>query len=38
MNARMAHSKPGQTMTLALNRNGTTLTVRVRLGELPASA
>ena len=34
----LAHSKPGQTMTLTLNRNGSTLTVHVHLGELPASA
>jgi S1-C subfamily serine protease/DNA-binding response OmpR family regulator len=36
--AALAHSKPGQTMTLQLNRNGSTLTVHVHLGELPASA
>jgi S1-C subfamily serine protease len=34
----LAHGKPGQTMTLTLNRNGSTLTVHVHLGELPASA
>ena len=34
----LAHSKPGQTMMLTLNRNGSTLTVQVHLGELPASA
>ena len=33
----LAHSKPGQSMTLTLNRNGSTLTVHVQLGELPAS-
>jgi serine protease Do len=33
----LAHSKPGQTLTLTLNRNGSTLTVHVHLGELPAS-
>jgi len=33
----LAHSTPGQTMTLALNRNGSTLTVHVHLGELQAS-
>jgi putative serine protease PepD len=33
----LAHAKPGQTMTLTLNRNGTTLTAHVHLGELPAS-
>jgi S1-C subfamily serine protease len=33
----LAHSKPGQTMTLALNRNGSPLTVHVHLGELQAS-
>jgi S1-C subfamily serine protease len=32
----LAHGKPGQTMTLQLNRNGSTLTVHVHLGELPA--
>ena len=33
----LAHNKPGATLTLMLNRNGSTLTVRVQLGELPAS-
>src|SRR5919197_3107211 len=33
----LAQGKPGQSMTLTLNRNGSTLTVRVHLGELPAS-
>ena len=33
----LAHSKPGATLTLTLNRNGSTLTVRAHLGELPAS-
>jgi S1-C subfamily serine protease len=32
----LAHSKPRQTMTLTLNRNGNTLTVHVQLSELPA--
>ncbi|HZS92007.1 MAG TPA: trypsin-like peptidase domain-containing protein [Chloroflexota bacterium] len=36
--AALAQHKPGDTITLALNRNGTTLTVQVRLGELSASA
>ena len=33
----LAHGRPGATMTLTLNRNGSTLTVRVHLGELPAT-
>jgi serine protease Do len=33
----LANSKPGQSMTLTLNRNGSTLTAHVQLGELPAS-
>jgi len=33
----LAQRTPGDTVTLTLNRNGDTLTVRVRLGELPAS-
>ncbi|HVA89478.1 MAG TPA: trypsin-like peptidase domain-containing protein [Chloroflexota bacterium] len=33
----LAHSKPGSTMTLTVNRNGTTLTLSVHLGELPAN-
>jgi S1-C subfamily serine protease len=33
----LAQSKPGQTVTLTLNRNGSTLTAQVHLGELPAS-
>jgi len=33
----LAHQKPGDTVALTLNRNGSTLTVHARLGELPAS-
>ncbi len=33
----LAHQKPGDTVTLTLNRNGSTVTARVHLGELPAS-
>lgn len=33
----LAHSSPGATLTVTLNRNGATLTVRAVLGELPAS-
>lgn len=33
----LAHAKPGATMTLTINRNGSNVTVHVRLGELPAS-
>jgi S1-C subfamily serine protease len=33
----LAHKKPGDSISLTLNRNGSTLTVHVRLGELPAS-
>jgi S1-C subfamily serine protease len=36
--AALAHQKPGDTVTLTLDRNGHTLTVRVHLGELLASA
>ncbi|HEX8918194.1 MAG TPA: trypsin-like peptidase domain-containing protein [Chloroflexota bacterium] len=32
----LAQKKPGDTLTLQLNRNGSTLTVHVHLGELPA--
>jgi putative serine protease PepD len=32
----LATKKPGDTISLQLNRNGTTLTVQVHLGELPA--
>jgi S1-C subfamily serine protease len=32
----LVHSKPGQSMTLQLNRNGSALTVHVHLGELAA--
>ena len=34
----LALQKPGDTVTLTLGRTGTTLTVRVRLAELAASA
>ena len=34
----LAQKKPGDTITLKIDRNGTTLTVQVQLGELPASA
>jgi S1-C subfamily serine protease len=34
----LAQKKPGDTIVLKIDRNGTTLTVQVRLGELPASA
>jgi S1-C subfamily serine protease len=34
----LASKKPGDTVTLKVNRNGSTLTVQVRLGELPASS
>jgi S1-C subfamily serine protease len=33
----LARAAPGATMRLTLNRNGATLAVRVRLGELPSS-
>jgi len=33
----LAHQKPGATVTLTLDRNGSTSTVRVQLGELRAS-
>ncbi len=33
----LAHQKPGDTVTLTLHRNGRTVNVRVRLGELSAS-
>jgi S1-C subfamily serine protease len=33
----LAHEKPGATLTLTVNRNGSTLTLQVHLGELPAS-
>jgi S1-C subfamily serine protease len=33
----LAHQKPGATVTLTLNRNGSTVHVKVQLGELPAS-
>jgi S1-C subfamily serine protease len=33
----LAAAKPGQTMTLTINRNGATQIVHVHLGELPAS-
>jgi S1-C subfamily serine protease len=33
----LARQKPGTTVTLTLNRNGSTMTVHVTLGELPAN-
>jgi S1-C subfamily serine protease len=33
----LAHTKPGAAMRLVLDRNGTTVTVTVHLGELPAA-
>jgi S1-C subfamily serine protease len=33
----LAQSKPGATMTLTIDRNGSTVTVKAVLGELPAS-
>jgi putative serine protease PepD len=33
----LAHQKPGDTVTLTLDRNGGSVTIRVQLGELPAS-
>jgi putative serine protease PepD len=33
----LAHAKPGSTMHLVLNRNGSSVTVTVHLGELPAA-
>jgi S1-C subfamily serine protease len=33
----LAHAKPGQTVTITLNRNGQTISVHATLGELPAS-
>lgn len=33
----LAQQKPGATMTLKVDRNGSTMTVNVHLGELPAS-
>lgn len=33
----LAHSKPGSTMKLTVNRNGTTMHLSVTLGELPAN-
>ncbi len=33
----LAHQKPGATVTLTLNRNGSTVRVHVTLGELPAN-
>jgi S1-C subfamily serine protease len=32
----LAKEKPGDTITLKINRNGSTQTVQVHLGELPA--
>lgn len=32
----LANARPGQTLTLRINRNGRALTVHVKLGELPA--
>jgi S1-C subfamily serine protease len=33
----LAHAKPGQTVSITVNRNGQTLTLHAKLGELPAS-
>ncbi|MDB5075311.1 MAG: serine protease [Chloroflexi bacterium] len=33
----LAHAKPGNTMTITVNRNGQTITLHAHLGELPAS-
>ena len=33
----LARIKPGDTVTLAINRNGSNMTVRATVGELPAS-
>jgi putative serine protease PepD len=33
----LAHAKPNQTVTLAVNRNGQTLSIKVKLGELAVS-
>jgi putative serine protease PepD len=33
----LAHAKPGQTVTITLNRNGQTIAAHATLGELPAS-
>lgn len=33
----LARTRPGATLTLTLNRNGSTMTVHAQLGELPAS-
>lgn len=33
----LAHQKPGNTIALKLNRNGSTMTVHVTLGQLPAA-
>lgn len=33
----LAHEKPGATLTLSVNRNNSTVTLHVHLGELPAS-
>jgi S1-C subfamily serine protease len=33
----LAHHKPGNSVTLTLNRNGASVTVHVHLGELPAA-
>jgi S1-C subfamily serine protease len=33
----LAHAKPGQTMTIVVNRNGQSVTLHAVLGELPAS-
>jgi len=35
--AALAHDKPGQTVKVQINRNGTTKTLKVTLGELPAN-
>jgi S1-C subfamily serine protease len=33
----LAHAKPGQTISITVNRSGQTTTLKVTLGELPAS-
>ena len=35
--AALAHAKPGSTLTLTIDRNGSNMTVRAQLGELPAA-
>jgi S1-C subfamily serine protease len=33
----LAQKKPGDTVSLSINRGGSTVTIHVRLGEMPAS-